>query len=147
MERLEALYNAPKDKPLDELDVKWLMKMLPRNQFSIKYVIYKKQSHFDTYLGIMQDSMNSCPRRSGVENHWETIESRSLTNTEWKEVCQNYGSSNRRFTLWQYKAIEDLIIEEKKYNVKVPQKFIDKAKELGYTKAKKDPQVRMQFEF
>ena len=143
--KIDKLYEASKETPLQDDDVRFLMQHLNKNKYSVKYAIYKKHSSKDCYLGVIIDSETHCPRRSGYLNVWEIISTRNLTTVEWKEVCQNYGCNNRRFQLWLYKDIEFLAEEDKLYHVDTPKEFIQKAIELGYTKVFKNPQIKLNF--
>ncbi len=98
------------------------------------YAFYNKKSFKDKHIALIIDRQPNVPRRSGVMNNWDIVSKRDLTNIEYDEEIENYGCCNRRFTVWYYQYIEQLVQQEKEcYNVDVPEKFIRLAKEKGYT--------------
>lgn len=129
---LDTLYS--KKEPYTEEEVAFVKSKHSKSNFKVKYAFYNKESSKGLYLALILDRIPYATRRSGLENNWEVISERNITNIEFDEQMRNYGCSNRRFTVWYYRDIEAMVDEEKKcYNVDVPEEYVKQAKERGYS--------------
>lgn len=137
------LWSKPVEYQFTEDEVKFLKTQWKKSSMIGRYAIYKKPSHKKLYLAFFIDLMPSSPRRSGVENMWDFREERPLTNIEYDEVIRNYGRNNRRFITWSYRTIENLQVEDRKYNIETPERFVKHCRELGFSGGY---QARMDFD-
>ena len=132
-DKLNTLWNRPVNQKFTPEEIKFIKKFVPKSSYRVKYAIYKPVSIKDLYIGFFIDSDPNARRRSGILNHWNFLYERELTNIEYHEVIENYGSNNRRFLVYHYRHIEHLILEDLKYNVATPAGFVKECKRLGYT--------------
>lgn len=140
---LDEIWDKPKNQLLPPEDIAYLKSKFPKSNWKAQYAFYRKTSKFDCYITFIIDQMPYCPRRSAVQNNWEVICERGITNIEYDELINNWGCSNRRFIVYHYKYIEQLQVEDKKYYIDTPIEFVEEAKKRGYTG---DIQLRLDVE-
>ncbi len=138
---LELLSKPAAYKYTDE-EFNFLKSKIPKSRFSAKCCLYKKKSKKGYYIAFMIDLMPNHIRRSGVENVWEVISTRKLSDIEYEEQIHNYGCNIRRYVAWYYFNIEYLIMEDLKYGVATPAEFIRECKKRGYSKS-----IQLEFDF
>ena len=144
MDKGNRLMEIAKKKKLTKKDIAFLKTCFKKNHWKVKYAFYNKNSPKNRYVAFIIDSLPNSPRRSGVENNWEIICERELTNFEYEEQIQNWGCNNRRFNVYYYDCIERLQRDDKKYHFETPEKYVKEAKKRGYSM---DLQTIMEFEF
>lgn len=113
-------------------EIAFLKTKIKKSNFLIKYAFYKKESKVKAQIALIIDQMPFCPRRSAVENNWEVICERPISNIEYHEEIENYGCNNRRFITYYYRDIDALIIEDLKYHIETPDVFIKECLKRGY---------------
>lgn len=126
------LYSKPASYIFNEEEKSLIRKKLQKNSFVVRYAFQKREGSKFGPVTFIIDSMPNT-RRSAIENHWEYHSERPLSNIEYEEQVSNFGTCHRRFQVWTYDNIEQLINEDKKYNVKTPKKFVDECKNRGYS--------------
>ena len=126
------LYGKPASYKFSDKELKFIKSRVPKYSMKVKYCIYRMKSEHNTYIGFIIDQDPGAWRKSAYMNQWEIIAERPLTGIEYNEVIQNFGTHHRRFIVWKYRIIEELIHEDDKYNVKTPEKFIQTCRERGY---------------
>lgn len=127
------LYCKASNEKFNNEEIEFIKKNVPKNSFSTKYALYKKKSYKNAYIAFIIDREPNARRRSGVENHYEFICSRPLSEMEYEDEINNYGTNNRRFTMWYYSGIEALIDSDKQMGAETPKEFIERCKREGYT--------------
>lgn len=72
-------------------------------------------------------------RRTGVENNWEYIETRDITDLEIEEYINFYfRPAFKRFLVFYYRDIERLILDDKKLKAVTPPLFVKICQDKGY---------------
>lgn len=135
--KLLDLYCKPVSYKFTQEEIEFIKKKVPKDSFMAKYALYKKKSYKNAYIAFVIDREPRARRRSAVENHYEFICSRPLTDMEYEDEINNYGTNNRRFTMWYYQEIEALILSDEGMGAKTPEKFIKRCRDEGYTSSPK----------
>lgn len=133
MDKVDELAFKPSSYKFNKDEIALIKKMKPKSDWKVKYALYRMESKKNCYIGYIIDGMPNSVRKSGVENLWEVICTRELSNLEYQELIENYGTNNRRFQIYLYKDIEALQEEDKIYKVETPEKFVKVCKEKGYS--------------
>ena len=136
MEKLQELFSKPTTYKFNKEELDFIKTKIVREHYLIKYAFYRKVSSKKCYVTFIIDSYHCSPRRSGVENNWEIICTRPISDIEFDEIIENFGCNIKRFQVFNYKTIEFLIMEDLKYNIQTPQKFIDECMKRGYCEKK-----------
>lgn len=133
---IHDLYAMPASYKFSDEELAFIKKYVSkkRKSFVCKYAFYKGVSKRSCQIAFIIDQTDNAVRRSGVENKWEIICTRPISNIEFEELCQNFGCHRQRFIVWYYNDINYLINEDLKYDVTTPQKFVDRCIEKGYIK-------------
>ena len=126
------LYSKQESYKFSDEEIKLIKKHTPKSGFKIRYAFYNKNSYKEKYIVFIIDSMPTSYRRSGVENNWEYFCEREISDIEYLEQIQNFGCNKRRFTVWNYQKIEQLIADDLLYNVETPEAFINECRKRGY---------------
>lgn len=128
------LYCKPHTYKFNDKELKAIRSELKkrRDWYVVKYGFYKKNSKKGAQIAFIIDSYKNSPRKSGVENQWEIFCERELTNIEFEEIVQNFGTNKRRFQVWYYKTIKALIDDDKKYNIDTPKDFVKECIKRGF---------------
>lgn len=134
MKDVMDLYAMPSTYQFTEQEVILIKKHQPKYKFKIKYAFYNKRSSNGRYIAFIIDTMANSTRKSGVENYWEYICERELSNIEYSEMIENFGTQRRRFVVWYYDCIEKLQEDDKLYNIITPLNFVNACKQKGYSK-------------
>lgn len=127
------LYGKPVSYKFNAKEIAFIKKNTPKKNYKIKYAIYNKTSSKNLYIAFIIDQMPYSPRRSAIENNWDIIAEREISNLEYHEMIQNYGTNHRRFKVWYYRNVETLMQDDLRYNVTTPDVFVKKCKNLGYS--------------
>jgi hypothetical protein len=110
----------------------FLKSKIKKSDFKIRYGFYRGVSSKGLQIAFVIDSMPNSPRRSGVENKWEIICTREISNIEYDEEIENYGCNVHRFKVFYYRDIGKLIEDDKKYYVTTPENFVKECIRRGY---------------
>lgn len=129
---LMDLYSKPASYKFSDDEIKFIKKHVKKSSYVVRYAFYNKHSSRDKYIIFIIDGDRSASRRSGVENNWEYHSERELTDIEFLEIIQNFGCNKRRFQVWNYAKIEQLMADDLKYNIETPQGFVNEARKRGY---------------
>jgi len=125
-----------KGRLFTEEETEFLKKKYPKKSFRIKYIIWKQKRTNGLYLAVFEDKNPHRIRKSAVDHSVEVIASRLPCDREYEELIANFGCSSRIITAYNYRTIEDVILEDKReYNIDTPQEYIDECRKRGYTRA------------
>jgi hypothetical protein len=129
---------------LTEEQIQLVFKELKSKKIKVKYCFYQKESTQNKQLAVVYDLIPNQSRRTGVENNWEVISTRLISDSELIDYVKNYfQSSYKRFLVFYYENIDKIIYLDKKFNVNTPESFIDESLKRGY---KGNFQIKMTFE-
>lgn len=129
------LYSKPASYKFSQEEIQFIKTRKPKHKFLVKYALYNKHSFKNKYVCYIIDSNPGSHRRSGVENYFNVICTRPLTDIEYEEIIQNFGTNHRRFLVFYYQYIEQLIIDDAKYELLLtPDLFIKTCISKGYSK-------------
>jgi len=112
-----------------EKEKAFLKKHYPKSRWLIKYALFRQHSPQGKYVCFIIDTMPNQERKGGIQNLWDIIDTRPICNTEYEELIENLGCNNRRYEVWYYKAIEQLIEADKRYDIDTPEIFIKACKD------------------
>jgi len=125
------LYGYPANKPFNDEEIKFLKKKISIRNFKVYYGFWKKSyKNLNIFLAI--DHFPAQSRKSSVENSMEIIHTRELHPDEYDEIIHNYGRNNRKYQIWFYSNVDQLIKDDLKYGIKTPQSFIEQCETRGY---------------
>jgi hypothetical protein len=129
---------------LTEEQIQLVFKELKSKKIKVKYCFYQKESAQNKQLAVVYDLIPNQSRRTGVENNWEVISTRLISDSELLDYVKNYfQSSHKRFLVFYYENIDKIIYLDKKFNVNTPESFVDESLKRGY---KGNFQIKMTFE-
>lgn len=131
--KVMELYSKPITYKFSDEEIKLIKKYKPKSSFKVIYAFYNKNSYKKRYIVFIIDCIPNSARRSGVENNWEYFCEREISDLEYLEQIQNFGCNKRRFIVWNYEKIEELIAGDLLYKVKTPDEFINECKKRGYS--------------
>lgn len=121
------------DEYTDE-EFKFLKNYIKNKNYKVNYGFYNKESSKKMQIACIFDLNPLQNRRTGVENNWTIICSRSITEKEIEEfINQYFRQSFKRFLVFYYKNVDRLIYDDKKLNAETPEKFIDECRKRGYS--------------
>lgn len=131
---IHDLYSKPVDYKFNKDELKAIKAYLRKDRHNIRcrYAFYRKKSSKGCYIAFIIDQDFNAVRRSGVENYWEYICDRPISDIEFEELAENWGCDIKRFKVWYYRDINYLIHEDLKYNVDTPSVFVNEAIKRGY---------------
>lgn len=125
-----------KGRPFTQEEMDFLKTKFPKKKFRINYIIWKQERKNGLYLAVFEDRNPGRIRKSAVDRSVEVIASRLPCDREYDELIGNLGCSSRIISAYNYKTIEDVILEDKReYNVDTPQEYINECRKRGYTRA------------
>lgn len=129
------LYSMPASYKFSKEELQIIREHLTkkRERYFVKYGFYKNTLK-NLPIVVIIDQDNNAPRKSGVEVKWEMIAKRPISDLEFEELIENFGTQKRRFICWYYKDIEGLIDDDLKYKIETPEKFIQECLFRKYTK-------------
>lgn len=122
------LWNKPMGLDFTEDEIEFLMGFLGQKGYRVKYGFYNKISAKGKYLTVLYDSMPNMNRRTGVENNWEFISERAITDAELREyIIFYYRASFKRFLVFYYADIDAVIATDIKLGAITPKDFVKSA--------------------
>lgn len=142
--RLLDLYSKAVDIPFTEEEIEYIKQKIPSNRFRIKYGFWKK-SIKGLHLFYAIDYMPEQIRKSGVDHSMKVISTRLPNEIEYDEIIANFGACNRKYRIYFYKTIEEIIKEDKKYKIETPLEFIQEAINQKYTDETNDQRTSQSF--
>ncbi len=126
------LWNKQED--YTEKEFSFLKSYIKKQNYKVNYGFYNKESSKKMQIAVIFDLIPNQMRRTGVENNWEIIESRNITDKEIEEFINLYfRSSFKRFLVFYYKNIDRLIYDDARLEAITPTKFIDECRKKGYS--------------
>jgi hypothetical protein len=133
---IQALFSRPLEEPFTEQEKEYILNYLKKRKYEhmAYYAIYNKPSSKGKYVTFILDFMANSTRRSSVMNNWTIISKRPLCELEYQEMASNFGTAIQRFKVWYYSSVEQLQQDDLQYGLNTPQLFVDKCKQLGYSK-------------
>jgi hypothetical protein len=132
IEKYYNLWNKTEDYTDEEFN--FLKKQIKNKKFTVTYGFYNKESAMKKQIAVIIDQIPFMNRRTGVENNWEYIETRDITNLEIEEYINFYfRGSYKRFIVHYYNNVDKLIYDDKKLNAVTPDNFIEQCRKKGYT--------------
>lgn len=128
------LYSKPPSYKFNEEEIELIKQYEPKSNYTIKYCIWKQHRINGKYICFAIELCRQA-RKSAFEHSVQVICERELTDVEYQEMIENFGTCNRRFLVYNFDNIEKVIAMDKLYNVKTPQQFIDRCqKDLSIPK-------------
>jgi len=135
-DKLDAIFQRPKGERFTEEEKRFIKSVYPKKKFRILYVIYKRESKKKQNIGVVLDQNPNSKRRSLVMNLWDVIADRELTQLEYDETIENIDCNIKRFVVWWYEKIEDVISDDlHNYGVETPEAFVEECRNRGFTGA------------
>jgi hypothetical protein len=114
------LWDKKEEFSLEE--IKFLKSYIKRQNFKVSYAFYNKESSKKMQIALIIDLIPNQLRRTGVENNWEVITTRSITDKEIEEFINHYfRNSYKRFLVFYYKNIDRLIYDDKRLDAVTPE--------------------------
>lgn len=129
--RVQELWNKSEEYSDDE--VTFLKNYIESKSFKVSYGFYNKVSSKKMQIAVIFDLIPSQMRRTGVENNWEIIYTRKITDKEIQEYITHYFRNTfKRFLVFYYSNVDKLIHDDKVLGATTPEKFIELCREKGY---------------
>jgi hypothetical protein len=117
----------------DPEEFSFLKKQIKNKKFTVTYGFYNKESSQKKQIALIINTDPFMTRRTGVENNWEYIQSREMTDLEIEEYINYYfRPAFKRFLVFYYRDIERLIIDDQKLKAVTPPVFIKMCQDKGY---------------
>lgn len=117
-------------------DMRFLKSYIKTKNFKVKYGFYNKISSNKRQIAVIFDLIPAQTRRTGVENNWEVICTRAITDREIEEFIYHYfKSSFKRFLVFYYANVDRLIQDDEKLGSVTPEDFVEKCRSKGYSGA------------
>jgi len=117
-----------------DLEIKFLRSYIKKKNYKVSYGFYKKVSSKKMQIAVVFDLIPTQMRKTGVENNWEIIVDRNITDIEIDEFINYYfRNSFKRFLVFYYKNVDKLINDDQKLQAKTPESFIDLCRTKGYS--------------
>lgn len=138
---VNRLHLKPVSYKFTPFEVKLILEYLRGKRMKVYYAILKKSRGLGQVVYAI-DEMPITPRRSPILNQWDIIVTKSIPESDLLDLAENWGTHHRRFKVWNYECIEDLIYADSKLGIKTPEKFIKRCKELNLTR-KVNPQLEL----
>lgn len=136
------LYSKPVSYKFSVEEFDFIKKNLEKekHKHTIKYAFSKKEANKNQIIFVIDSNSNG--RKSSVENFWEVFSERPISDIELEEEAHNFGINKKRFTVFKYQNIENLILDDLEYDVQTP---IDFVKECNFRKRFTENQTRINF--
>lgn len=132
IEKYYDLWNKI-DEYTDE-EFNFLKNHIKKQKCKVNYGFYNKESSKKKQIAVVFDLIPSQLRRTGVENNWEIVCSREITDREIEEFIDHYfRKSYKRFLVFYYNNIDRLIHDDKRLNANTPIEFIEQCRKKGYS--------------
>lgn len=126
------LWNKYDDYSSDE--IKFLTNYIKSQNIKVSCGFYNKVSSKKMQIAVIFDLIPSQMRRTGVENNWEIVSTRKITDKEIQEFITHYfKNSFKRFLVFYYKNVDRLIHDDKRLDAITPEVFIDQCRKNGYS--------------
>ena len=126
------LWNKTEPYTVDE--IKFLKSQIKNKNYVVKYGFYNKESAMKKQIAVIFDLMPNLGRKTGVENNWEIISTRKITDKEIEEFITFYfRNAFKRFLVFYYKNVDKLIFDDMRLNAETPNKFIEQCRKKGYS--------------
>lgn len=126
------LWNKSDEYTDDEF--KFLKSYIKNKNFKVRYGFYNKVSSQKKQIAVILDTNPNQIRRTGVENNWEVIHTRDITDKEIEQYINfHFRNSFKRFLVFYYNNVNKLVYDDKRLNAITPDKFIDECSKRGYT--------------
>jgi hypothetical protein len=139
--KFNVLWNKQEEYSLDEFS--FLRSFIKNKNIRVSYGFYNKISSKKMQIALIFDLIPFQNRKTGVENNWEIISQRQITDLEIDEFINHYfRKSFKRFLVFYYKDLEKLIIDDRKLGAETPYEFIKLCEIKGY---KGKYQTRIEF--
>jgi hypothetical protein len=134
-QELKQYFNLwNKEGEYSKEEISFLKSYIKKQNFKVNYGFYNKVSAKKMQIAVVFDLIPGQGRKTGVENNWEIIASRTITDKEVEEFIHHYfKASFKRFLVFYYKNIEKLIFDDNRLNANTPSNFIDECKKKGYS--------------
>lgn len=126
------LYSKPASYKFSDRELKFIKRHEPKHKFLIRYCFYRGKSKDNLYIGFVIDMIPNGPMNKGYSNKLECFCTRKISDIEYQEAIENFGTWNRRFRIWWYRDIEQLQLEDQKYNIETPEEFVNECIKRGY---------------
>lgn len=131
-EKAYVLWN--KEEEYSEEEFKFLKNYIRKQNFKVSYGFYNKISSKKKQIALIFDIIPSQMRRTGVENNWEIISTRQITEKEIEEYIIHYfRDSFKRFLVFYYNNVDRLIHDDNRLDAITPDNFIDQCRKKGYS--------------
>ena len=132
--KADALMAMPASYQFSEKEMNFLKQMYPRSRFAVVYAFFKGWSDKKLPCQVIYDSHPESPRRSGVQNLYEFVCKRPVSDDEYDDLIGNLGTNNRRFKVYSYSNLEEVIAEDVRLGAVTPEKYKTEARLRGLTK-------------
>lgn len=127
------LWNKDINLDFEPEEFIFLKKRIKNKKFTVTYGFYNKVSGQKKQIALIVNTDPFMTRRTGVENNWEYIKTRAMTDLEIEEYINFYfRPSFKRFLVFYYRDIERLIIDDNKLKAVTPSVFIKMCEDKGY---------------
>jgi hypothetical protein len=121
------IYSRPVEHTFTPSERNMIANHFVRKPPKVHYAFYNKKSYKEAIFTVIYDREPNAIRRSPLLNNWDIICSRKLCQEELDEMIVNFGCTHRRFTVWYYKTIEDLILADEEYGIVTPIQYVKQA--------------------
>ena len=139
------LWNKDINIDFEPEEFSFLKQRIKSKKFIVTYGFYNKASSQKKQIALIINTDPFMTRRTGVENNWDYVITRKMTDLEIEEYINFYfRSSYKRFLVFYYRDIERLIVDDKKLGGETPYEFIKQCESKG---CKGKYQTRIEFEF
>jgi hypothetical protein len=123
-----------KTEEYTEEEFKFLKNYIQKQNYKVSYGFYNKVSAQKKQIAVIFDLIPSQMRRTGVENNWEIITTRQITDKEIEEFINHYfRNSFKRFLVFYYNNVDRLIHDDIRLEALTPDDFIEKCRKKGYS--------------
>ena len=128
------LWKKPIDEDFTKEEISFLKKYIKNQNYKVRYGFYNKVSSLRKQISLVFDLIPFPPRKSGVENNWQIISEREISDLEIMEFILFYfRDCNKRFLVFYYKNIEKLILDDERLGIETPFSFVNLCYEKGYS--------------
>lgn len=139
------LYDKPVSYKFTPFEIKLILEYLKGKRMKVYYAILKKSRGLGQVVYAIDDDPR-CPRHSPILNQWDIVAIKNIPESDLLDLAENWGTHHRRFKVWNYECIEDLVSSDSSLGIKTPEKFIKRCKELNLTR-KVNPQLEFELQF
>ena len=127
------LWNKDINIDFEPEEFSFLKKRIKNKKFTVTYGFYNKVSAQKKQIALIINTDPFMTRRTGVENNWEYIHTRDITDLEIEEYINfHFRPSFKRFLVFYYRDMERLIVDDLKLKAITPPIFIKMCQDKGY---------------